>query len=141
MPLQKRPMSWPTGSLTPKLSATAAGNKSVASSKPKSPSSPATAPSSKKASATVADGSKRGASPSYCATSRAAPTSPATKGSPVVGVEATLVSAELLSRERVMLPPQHADKLLYNPDRCSCGLEWHCIPHDACFIHDSCLCE
>jgi len=38
-------------------------------------------------------------------------------------------------------PPQHADELLYDPDRCSCGLEWRCIPHDACFIHDSCLCE
>src|SRR6266851_3890589 len=40
-----------------------------------------------------------------------------------------------------VLLPQHADKLLYDPDRCSCDLEWRCIPHDACFIHDSCLCE
>ncbi len=40
-----------------------------------------------------------------------------------------------------MSPPQHADELLYDPDCCSCGLEWRCIPHDACFIHDSCLCE
>src|SRR5216683_7883322 len=42
---------------------------------------------------------------------------------------------------QVVSPPQHADELLYNPDWCACGLEWHCIPHDACFIHDSCLCE
>ena len=40
-----------------------------------------------------------------------------------------------------MSPPQHVDKLLYDPDRCSCGLEWCCIPHDTCFIHDSCFCE
>src|SRR6266853_1556100 len=41
----------------------------------------------------------------------------------------------------VLLPPQHADELLYDPDRCACGVKWRCVPHDACFIHDSCLCE
>ncbi len=40
-----------------------------------------------------------------------------------------------------LLLPQHVDELLYDPDRCSCSLEWRCIPHDACFIHDSCFCE
>ena len=42
---------------------------------------------------------------------------------------------------RNMLPPQHADELLYDLDWCACGLEWRCISHDACFIHDSCLCK
>ncbi len=41
----------------------------------------------------------------------------------------------------LMLLPQHAEELLYDPDRCSCDLEWHCVPHDACFIHDSCFCK
>src|SRR6266853_1355207 len=40
-----------------------------------------------------------------------------------------------------MLPPQHAEKLLYDEDRCMCNLEWCCVPHDTCFIHDSCFCE
>ncbi len=40
-----------------------------------------------------------------------------------------------------LLPPQHAEELLNDPDRCSCNLEWRCIPYDACFIHDSCFCE
>ena len=38
-----------------------------------------------------------------------------------------------------MLPPQHAEKLLYDGDHCTCDLEWHCVPHNACFIHDSCF--
>src|SRR6266851_287844 len=41
----------------------------------------------------------------------------------------------------IVSPPQHADELLYDPDCCSCGLEWRCIPHDVCFIYDSCFCE
>jgi len=41
----------------------------------------------------------------------------------------------------LLLPPQHAEELLYDPDCCLCGLEWRCIPHDVCFIHDSCLCK
>ncbi len=41
----------------------------------------------------------------------------------------------------LMSLPQHAEELLYDPDRCSCNLEWRCISHDACFIHDSCFCE
>ncbi len=41
----------------------------------------------------------------------------------------------------LLSPPQHAEELLYDPDRCSCSLEWRCVPHDACFIHDSCFCE
>ena len=41
----------------------------------------------------------------------------------------------------LLSPPQHAEKLLYDGDHCMCGLKWRCIPHDACFIHDSCLCE
>ncbi len=45
------------------------------------------------------------------------------------------------SGSRTLSPPQQADELLYDPDCCSCGLEWRCIPHDACFIHDSCLCK
>ncbi len=38
-------------------------------------------------------------------------------------------------------PPQHVEKLLYDEDRCTCDLEWQCIPHNACFIHNSCFCE
>ena len=45
------------------------------------------------------------------------------------------------SCELVVLPPQHVEELLYNLDRCSCDLEWCCVPHNACFIHDSCFCE
>jgi len=41
----------------------------------------------------------------------------------------------------LLLPPQHAEELLYDLDRCSCDLEWRCVPHDACFIHDSCFCK
>ena len=40
-----------------------------------------------------------------------------------------------------MLPPRQADKLLFGEDCCKCDLEWHCVPHNACFIHDSCFCE
>ncbi len=40
-----------------------------------------------------------------------------------------------------VLPPQHVEELLYDPNCCSCSLEWRCIPHDVCFIHDSCFCE
>jgi len=49
--------------------------------------------------------------------------------------------SELFICNAHLLPPQHAEELLYDPDRCSCGLEWRCVPHDACFIHDSCFCE
>jgi len=38
-------------------------------------------------------------------------------------------------------PPQHMEKLLYDEDRCICDLKWCCVPHDACFIHNSCFCE
>src|SRR6266851_3075099 len=38
-------------------------------------------------------------------------------------------------------PPQQVEKLLYPEDRCTCGLKWHCIPHDTCFIPDLCLSE
>jgi hypothetical protein len=36
-----------------------------------------------------------------------------------------------------MLPPRQAAKL----SRCGCDPSWFCSPHDACFIHKSCLCE
>ncbi len=124
-----------------KSSATADGNKSVDYSTPKSPSSLDTAPSSKKASTTVEDDSKQGESPSCCTTSRAAPTFCTNQASHIVDAVSPKPSAELLSREGVMLLPQHAEELLYDPDRCSCDLEWRCVPHDACFIHDSCFCE
>jgi hypothetical protein len=36
-----------------------------------------------------------------------------------------------------VLPPRQAAKL----SRCGCDPSWFCSPHDACFIHESCLCE
>ena len=37
--------------------------------------------------------------------------------------------------------PGHADKLPASGGRCDCTFEWRCLPHDMCFIHDSCLCD
>jgi hypothetical protein len=48
---------------------------------------------------------------------------------------------ECHSEERVMSPPGHADKLPALGGRCNCAFEWRCLPHDMCFIHDSCLCN
>ena len=42
---------------------------------------------------------------------------------------------------QVLSPPQHVEKLLYDEDHCTCNLEWHCVPHDACFIYDLCFCK
>ncbi len=78
------------------------------------------------------------------------------------------VDQEVPPEKRVMLPPQHVAKLLpwYHhwlnelPAKlhlkrlqreptltypislapCTCDSEWHCKPHNACFIHDSCFC-
>jgi len=33
------------------------------------------------------------------------------------------------------------EKLLYDEDCCTCNLKWHCVPHNACFIHDLCFYE
>ena len=123
------------------MSATADGNKSAASSTLKSRSSLAAAPSSKRASTTVKGNLKQPGSPSYCTTLKATPTFPTAKPSHVADTVPALALVELLPKGGVMLPPQHAEKLLYDPDHCSCDLEWRCVPHDACFIHDSCFCE
>src|SRR6266851_8800817 len=40
-----------------------------------------------------------------------------------------------------LLLPQHVEELLYDLDCCLCDLEWCCVPHNACFIHDSCFCK
>jgi len=40
-----------------------------------------------------------------------------------------------------LLLPQHVEELLYDLDCCLCDLEWCCVPHDVCFIHDSCFCK
>jgi hypothetical protein len=37
----------------------------------------------------------------------------------------------------MMLPPRQAAKL----SRCGCDPSWFCSPHDACFIHELCLCD
>ncbi len=42
--------------------------------------------------------------------------------------------------EAWVLPPQQVDKLLFAEDRCMCNLEWRCVPHDTCFIHNLCFC-
>ena len=98
-------------------------------------------PSSKRPSTTAGADSKPGGSPSYCTTLRVAPTSPVAKGTHAGDAVPALTSLELLSRGEVMSLPQHAEKLLYDEDRCTCNLEWRCVPHDTCFIHDSCFCE
>ena len=59
----------------------------------------------------------------------------------IVSYETLAMDPKKLDVIANLLLPQHADELLYDPDCCSCGLEWRCIPHDACFIHDSCLCK
>jgi hypothetical protein len=41
----------------------------------------------------------------------------------------------------MLSPPRHVDELLASDGRCNCAFEWHCLPHDMCFIHDSCLCD
>jgi hypothetical protein len=47
------------------------------------------------------------------------------------------VPCSRLSSPLYMLPPRQAAKL----SRCGCDPSWFCSPHDACFIHESCLCE
>ena len=84
---------------------------------------------------------KPGGSPSCYATSRVKLASPTVKDTRVEDDVPTLPSPELLSRGEVMSPPQHVEKLLYNEDCCTCDLKWHCIPHNTCFIYDSCFCE
>ena len=37
----------------------------------------------------------------------------------------------------MLLPPRQAAKR----PRCECDPSWFCSLHDACFIHESCLCE
>jgi hypothetical protein len=52
------------------------------------------------------------------------------------GEEDSTGTTPLTSSEEV-LPPRQAAKL----SRCECDPSWFCSPHDACFIHESCLCE
>ena len=51
------------------------------------------------------------------------------------------MGTECHAEERVMSLPRHADKLPASGGCCNCTFEWHCLPHDMCFIHDSCLCD
>jgi hypothetical protein len=44
---------------------------------------------------------------------------------------------EQSSEAACLLPPRQAAKL----SPCGCDPSWFCSPHDACFIHESCLCE
>ena len=53
----------------------------------------------------------------------------------------TSMAQGLHSEGEVMLPPKQVDNLLFAEDRCKCDLEWCCVPHNACFIHDSCFCK
>ena len=78
------------------------------------------------------------------------------------------VDQGVLPKKRVMLLPQHVDKLLpwyhhwsnklptelrlkrfhkeptliypLSLALCTCDSEWRCEPHNTCFIHDSCFC-
>jgi hypothetical protein len=40
-----------------------------------------------------------------------------------------------------LLPPGHAGELPQLGDHCDYAPEWHCDPHNAYFIHDSCFCD
>src|SRR6266851_6086099 len=40
-----------------------------------------------------------------------------------------------------VLLPKQADKLLALEGRYKCDLKRCCVPHDTCFIHNSCFCE
>jgi len=51
------------------------------------------------------------------------------------------MAQKLHSKGEVMSPPKQAAKLPSLVGHCECGLEWHCKPHGACFIHDSCFCK
>src|SRR5216683_300985 len=44
-------------------------------------------------------------------------------------------------RQQPMSLPKQAAKLLVAKGHCECDLEWHCVPYDTCFIHDSCFCK
>ncbi len=141
-PLQKPSMSCPTGSPTPRSYATRSGKKNDDKLRQKSVSSLDAPPFSRSLSTTVGANSKPGGSPSWCTALKVTPTSPVAKGKLCAKDAASaLTLPELLSRGEVMSPPQHAEKLLYDKDRCTCDLKWHCIPHDACFIHNSCFCK
>jgi hypothetical protein len=41
-----------------------------------------------------------------------------------------------LRKGRVLLPRQAGKR-----PRCECDPSWFCSPHNACFVHESCLCE
>ena len=126
----------------PKSCATESGRKSGDKSMQKSASSQGIVLSYKRPSTTAEADLKPEGSPSCCITSRAAPTFPVAKDTThIEDTTPTLTSPELLSRGEVMSPPQHAEKLLYDEDCCTCDLKWHCIPHNTCFIYDSCFCE
>jgi hypothetical protein len=51
------------------------------------------------------------------------------------------MGTECHSEERVMSLPGHVDELPASGGHCDCTFEWHCLPHDMCFIHNSCLCN
>ena len=52
-----------------------------------------------------------------------------------------LPSAWVLMLPPRLSPPGHADELPASGGRCDCAFEWRCLPHDMCFVHDSCLCD
>ena len=142
MPSLKPFTSCLTGSPMLKLYAIESGKKSNNKLKQKSASSLDDPPSLPNPLTTVGADSRPVGSPSWCTTLKVVPASPMAKGKQRdKDVTPTSMSLELHSRGGVMSPPQHMEKLLYDEDRCTCDLEWHCVPHNACFIHDLCFCE
>jgi len=54
-----------------------------------------------------------------------------------VGTVDVALSCRWTAAPLMVLPPEQAAKLSH----CGCDISWFCSPHDACFIHESCLCE
>jgi hypothetical protein len=52
----------------------------------------------------------------------------------ILAIQETHINQQITDQ---VLPPRQAAKL----SRCGCNPSWFCSPHDACFIHESCLCE
>jgi len=86
--------------------------------------------------------SKQWGFPTYSETLKGAPTYPTVPAILHIAANtSTSMGTECHSEERAMSLPGHADKLLALGGCYDCAFEWCCLPHNICFIHDSCLCN
>jgi hypothetical protein len=138
--LPKPPIPWTNGQYMLKYSNIEKTMRNATWSKLKSWSSPCMPTHYKNVLTTASIASKRWGSLTCSTTSKGAPTCPAVPAILCAAADAsTSMGTECYSEERVMSPPGHADKLPASGGHCNCAFEWHCLPHDMCFIHDSCL--